>query len=80
MASSLLQEESSYLYLTREISLQQMTKTMLISCMSDSRSLERKKLLAANSRSIIAMFVDLLQPLLSILASLNGEVNTAMVL
>ena len=45
IASSLLQEdqELSFLCLARERSLQQMTRTMLTSCMSDSGSLEERK-------------------------------------
>ena len=63
MASALLQEESLLLYVTREILLQQMAKTMLISLKSDSRSLERRKQLQLsmiNSLSIMAVFADLI--------------------
>ena len=51
--------------------------------MSDFRSLERRKpldLSVVNGWSIMAVFVDLLKPLLLILAALNGEVKTATVL
>ena len=81
MASTLLKDsELSFKYITREILLQQMMKTMLISLYVRSINTATIDRPLVTDNWSVFLFSRLLESLSSILTALNGKANAAPVL